>query len=533
MRATTISSLLGFGTLAVFSLLGAGCPPSYFETCKGAECGQPEDDGGLASETGGDGSAAALPKITGVTISGNPSRTIRQGFGGTPTNLTTTVRLSGERLDHVTTVAVGNAPSALDGVISSKTSTELVFTLLVRHGAPIGSLPLKVTSPSGTATFSDAISITAITASPLGTDALEIGLDSSGTSEHPFRSLLKAAEIAVAGDTISLNDGIYDTEHGELFTRNGRSIPADITIKGESPGGTLLIGPSNDCGMIKDGLVLVGSARLENLVIHRFCGTGIVTSTIGTVTLKSVDIHDVGQVGLAANTETILDSVDISAPIDAIHAENAKLTIAHSHIHHSATGIFAMGGALAVTASEIDHHCCYPFDDREGSAAIVTDSPVTLTDTHIHDNAAIGLFIKYTERRVPVLVAKSSFSANDEAIRFSATVDATVRDTTFGRDNKALIHVYGASDLDLGKPETPGNNRFWLCDTCDGVIDSRFSPTNLKPITVFGNWWSLVDSIPLGCIDRDSPSGKTSPPRHWHIDAPGKCASSTGNRFFN
>ncbi|WP_394848205.1 DUF1565 domain-containing protein [Pendulispora brunnea] len=535
MRTITGSSLLGLGTAAVIGVLVAGCPPSYFQTCEGTECGS-EDAGGH------EGSTDTRPRITAVTIAGNPSRSIRQGFGGAPTNRAIEVHLTGERLDGVMTVTVGTDSDALNGDISSKTSTELVFTFLVPHGAPIGSQSVKVTTPSGASTFPDAISIFAITASPIGSNAVDPDIESSGTAEHPFRSLARATTFARAGDTISIKNGIYDTAHGETFSQGATSIPADVTIQGESALGTVLVGPgATPCtSIILRALSLEGSAKIQNLGIRGFCGA-IVTSNVGLVTIKSVNIHALGGAAVHAKTDVFLDSVDISEVLgDAIYSDNAKLTIAHSRIHHSGGGIYAAGGALAVTGSEIDHHCCSPLDDRPGAAAIIASGPTSLTDVTIHHNEFAGLFVRYTNSNVPLSITRSTFSATGEAINLSGMGSMRVRESTFLADNNILVHVIDPiAEIDLGtRGPDPGNNTFRICSTCDGILDGRpASLAETKPITVYGNSWHLADSAAPGsaspdCSAGDSPSGHMTSPRNWHIDHPGKCPS-TGNRFFN
>jgi len=188
MRTSTISSLFGLGLSTLFALGLAGCPPSFLEPCQGLECEHSAEDSGV-DEQAKRGTTLA---ISNVTVDGNSSRKVRQGFGGAPSNGITTVHVTGEHLDTVTDATIGDGPDELAGAITSKTSTELTFAVAIRHGAPIGSHPVKVTAPDGSATLADAMIITAITAAPAGSDDLDVGLDLTATDEHPLRSMTAA-----------------------------------------------------------------------------------------------------------------------------------------------------------------------------------------------------------------------------------------------------------------------------------------------------------------------------------------------------
>ncbi|WP_394850677.1 right-handed parallel beta-helix repeat-containing protein [Pendulispora brunnea] len=535
MRASTISSLFGLGFFTLLALGLGGCPQSTSEPCQGSQCQLLQDDGGVEERT----KRPASLTISNVTVDGNPSRKVRQGFGGAPSNGTTTVHLFGAHLESATNVTVGDGPDALPGTITSKTSTELTFTVGIRHGAPIGSQQVKVTAPDASATFADAIVITAITAAPSGSDDLDVGLDSAGTDEDPVRSMAKGIMLAAAGDTVFLKNGTYDMDHGETFAIATKhqlipNVPPDITIKGESRNGTLLQGPIvTDCSISDNhfvGLATAGIARIETLGIFGFCTSGI--SAKSGVAIREVTIRGVGT-GISAGPNVTIDSVDISEADEGVLLSNrtGAVTISNSHVHHSSTAIYGVAeGHLVLIASEIDHSG--PRNDVPSRGGIVVSGPTTIADVKIHENESFGVTTSEFGSTVPLDITRSQFWGNRSAAIFvSAPGTLKVRRSTFNHDSKAIHVTSDSTVIDLGTPDSPGENSFTICSTCDGVFDARPAAVEqLRPITLTGNIWSGGEP-PRGCSDVDHPR-RTDPPRLWHMENPGTCGSK-GNVIVN
>ncbi|WP_394839965.1 DUF1565 domain-containing protein [Pendulispora rubella] len=534
MRIDAVSSFFGLGFSTSLALAIVGCPPSFVAPCRDVDCEPSQNDGGVE-----DLAKRRTPLgITSVTIDGNPSRMIRQGFGGAPSNGTTTVRLIGDQLDTVTGISVGDGPNALPGAILSKTSTELAFTVAVRHGAPIGRQPVVATAPYDSAKFTDAIEITAITAAPVGSDALDVALDSTGTHEHPLRSMTRAITLAEAGDTVFLKNGTYDMVHGETFAKPTKhqvipNVPPDIIIKGESTNGTLLQGPpATDCTNFENAFVALATAekaRIETLGISDFCWVGIHTER--DVMVKSVAIRRVGT-GVSAGANVTLDSMDIAESNDGIHLKNRAGTviISNSHVHHNGTGIQgAADAALVITSSEIDHNGLSNEIDFNGG--LVVAGPTTVEDVKFSENQPFGVNITDLGATGPLVISKSSFSANLSAgIFVGGTARVSVRHSSFDRDSKA-IYVTSDSIIDLGTQDNLGENSFTICSMCDGIFDARPATVErLSPISLTGNNWSDGEP-PHGCSDVDHPK-TVHPPRQWHIEHPGAC-SSKGNVIIN
>ncbi|WXB00037.1 right-handed parallel beta-helix repeat-containing protein [Pendulispora brunnea] len=344
------------------------------------------------------------------------------------------------------------------------------------------------------------------------------------------------AKLAAAGDTVLLKAGTYDIANGETFPRTPYdwNVPDDVTIQGEGWDATLLRGPDDANCETNSALVLQGSARIRALGVVAFCN-GIRSSTKGVVEIQAVKIRGT-QTAVELSTNATLDLMDISSSKTAINSSHGPLTIINSRVHENRSGIHVDDSMpLVVTASEIDHNCRGESPDE--SQAILLKNEATLTDVRVHDNECPGIRVSAGGLTGPIVIAKSYFDENKPAaITVDAAVRTTIRESHFF-EHKQAIRLNGESNLDLGTPEEPGNNSFTVCDTCDAIFDARPAPAQgSNPITVKGISWTRGGDalpVPMGCFDTDYPKGSTSPPRLWHIEHPGRCATATGNIILN
>ncbi|WP_394847083.1 DUF1565 domain-containing protein [Pendulispora brunnea] len=522
MRAATASSLIGLGASAFFLLALGGCPPSFYEPCRGLECGLDDGGGEVGDEVRPDVPPTPKPpKIDEVVVDGNPSRTIRQGFGGDPTNGTTVVHLTGERLDEVTDVTIGNGANALKGVITEQTPRALSFTVKVIHGAPLGQQAVNVTAPSGSAMSEPVFVISRITASPTGTDSLERGSATGGTDAQPLRSMGKAITFAAAGDTVFLKNGTYDVANGET------KVPPGVTLQGESQGGTLLKWNRNG-----GGLVVTGNGHIESLGM---IGAGITAS--GAVLIKDVTISE-AYYGLDLQPGVTVDSVDVSEATVAINitGENGTLTLNNSRVHNNRSGIDAQisDATLVVTNTKVYYNCPGTLNRIDGG--IIVKGPAILTNVDIHDNRCSGITMD-SQLTGPLVITGGTFVANfPNSIALNSPGKTKIRAASFGYHEREVIGISSEADLDLGTPEDPGNNLFARCDGCDTILNWR-AADGVNPITVTGNKWNQAadegEQPPFGCSNTDEPKGTSAPPRTWHIAAPGTCNPIKGNVMVN
>jgi hypothetical protein len=212
---------------------------------------------------------AAVPGVTDFSVEGwFPSTQVRQGEGSLY------VQILGRVLGGATFTL-----GALVTTVESNTGTSIGATVQVPHGVSLGARTLQVVTPTATYTLPNALTVTAITSSPGGDDVL-----GRGTTDHPFRSLTRAAAVAGPGDLVELRNGTY----GPL----GESYPVDIsgfTVAGESRAGTRLTGAIEALG---DGIqVLSGTSVLRDLTLGTF-GDDAVEVQGGSLTIANVEVAD-------------------------------------------------------------------------------------------------------------------------------------------------------------------------------------------------------------------------------------------------
>jgi hypothetical protein len=125
--------------------------------------------------------------------------------------------------------------------------------------------------------------------SPGGSDG-----SGTGTAAAPLRTLTAAVNLAPAGSTIAMADGVYSAANGESF-------PLDIsglTVRGQSASGTIVSGTS---AALSGFVVLSGETTVRNLTVRGF-STGAVGSNVsvtgGNVLLEDVTVSDGARYGL-------------------------------------------------------------------------------------------------------------------------------------------------------------------------------------------------------------------------------------------
>jgi hypothetical protein len=295
----------------------------------------------------------AVPGVTDFSVEGMFASTqVRQGEGSLY------VQISGSGLAGAT-VSLG----ALVTTVESNTGTSIVATVQVPHGVSLGARTLQVVTPTATFTRVNALTVTAITSAPGGDDVL-----GRGTTDHPFRSLTRAAAVAGSGDLVDLRDGTY----GPV----GESYPVEIsgfTVAGQSRSGTVLAGAIDADG---DGIqVLSGASVLRDLTLRDF-GDDAIEVQGGALTIENVEVADsrrgVNVVG--QGSVTLVDSTVTRSGGDNVRArQSGNLTIRSSFITDGgADGVdFDSAGELVMRGTTVtgNHSDGVDFGQGENGSA--------------------------------------------------------------------------------------------------------------------------------------------------------------------
>lgn len=129
--------------------------------------------------------------------------------------------------------------------------------------------------------------------SPSGNDS------NAGTSASPFRTIQKAANIVIPGDTVIVRNGTYtDTDGNNIIATIGRggSAGAPVTFRSENPSGAVLSG-NNTAGF---GFIFgnnINYVNIEGFEIKDIVEAGInINESNSYITVKNNRIHHVGRI---------------------------------------------------------------------------------------------------------------------------------------------------------------------------------------------------------------------------------------------
>jgi len=129
--------------------------------------------------------------------------------------------------------------------------------------------------------------------SPSGSDS------DPGTSEQPFETIQKAADVVVAGDTVIVKDGVYtDTDQdGHVVELRADGNAANwITFKAEHHGGAIIDGLENGThhNVVGWFLYYASYIKLENFDVTN-CRTGIYFRSSHDIDVYRCIMHDIGR----------------------------------------------------------------------------------------------------------------------------------------------------------------------------------------------------------------------------------------------
>ncbi len=129
--------------------------------------------------------------------------------------------------------------------------------------------------------------------SPSGNDS------NAGTSASPFRTIQKAANIVIPGDTVVVRNGTYtDTDGNNIIATIGRggAAGAPVTFRSENPFGAILSG-NNTAGF---GFIFgnnINYVNIEGFEIKDIVEAGInINESNSYITIKDNRIHHIGHI---------------------------------------------------------------------------------------------------------------------------------------------------------------------------------------------------------------------------------------------
>jgi len=280
-------------------------------------------------------------------------------------------------------------------------------------------------------------------------DAVKGSAAGAGTFDDPVNTLEAAIKLAKAGDTLVLSAGTFS---------ESVALPADVHIKGEGSGKTVIKPPKDGSGITlgKDGVDI----KIEGVAITEAWGYGISAPVVG-LTLVDVKVE---------KTKMKTGSPGTGHGIQVIGA--AKLKMENCNVTMSAgTGVIAQKVA---SVSIVDP--AYSVSPRGGSGSQSIVDPAYSPASSIAGNFGGGIAI-VDPAYSPGGKGKSDSSAEHFVIK-----------STIIKDNRMYgLAVYGGSGTVFNSAIT-GTQKHSSQDFADGLVLSDGSDPDLQgAIKIAGN----------------------------------------------
>ena len=387
-------------TVASGGVVGAGGNAASGFTSMGGRA-----TGGNAS-TGGRSSGGALS--TGGRATGGNASTGGRSTGGTTSTggrYTGGTLSTGGRATGVMTSTggryAGGTASTGGSSAGATTSTVVQPTGGTSHtgGAASGGQPGTAINTGGAGTGGTAGSSGA---AQWYVDAQNGSDDSPGTQALPFKTLNRAATAALAGDTVNLLDGIWDssidvklasTATTDCGLSSGIAFAPNVTLRAGNPGNARVVGAGYHGLCMSGGLI--DGLRLD-------CGQSgqpIFETRQGTLTMVATSLSNCGVFGIdVAGTAAV--SVKPGNLTDYSEVPNSSFAIAREQSSLTIEGGTLSFMSLATQAQDsanlIIHAVTFTSQDAASMAGIAVtlagSSPkITLDGGTSMDNIAIGV----------------------------------------------------------------------------------------------------------------------------------------------
>jgi hypothetical protein len=415
----------------------------------------------------GCGSSAGTPLVDGATVT--PASTLRQGQDG---------------VSLVFTRAAGGLGAAtafdLGGLVVTRqpesTDERLVLAVSVPHGVALGARTLTFSDANGPVSVPDVVDVGAITSGPAGADA------NLGTSATPFRTLMRAVAVAGAGDTIQLADGAYDGTAGETWSY---TLPASLTIVGQSMAGTKLSGPvpaGTSTAPGTTGLLAPAGLTMKSLTLGAF-DTAVGATGPGALSLEDVAVPDALTAAVSADaagvTVTIMGGA-LSAQGDAILLGDQCTSCMLDVTSASLSGAVTMEGhTVEISATATGSQATLKGIDLRGDVSVNADTAaVSVSGSTLEENGTDSRStINFNGGALDVTDSTITLNGDNFGINFGGktlTVSGcTIKGGRYGiyqlsgstklRGTKILDYGFmgyylAQGDLDLGTATEPGDN---------------------------------------------------------------------------
>jgi hypothetical protein len=337
-----------------------------------------------------------------------------------------------------------------------RTLLHLVLSLAVTaSSAAARPVIISATESAGTTYF--------VAPPPAGDDA------STGTEQAPFATIQRAADVAVAGDTIVVLPGAYA---GAKFTRSG-AAGAPITVRAMAGAVVVAPGPNNS-NLAGIWISNAGHVVVENFEVAGVEGCGIVAAAAVApgngppgIVLRGNYVHDTGFGGLAVNGPSgaqVLDNevanVAGQPGLNSIPPTDG-LFVSGNVFRGNALGAVRLstvpsGDTPSQPASVIGNTC---FDNGAGGAATILlqgAGSCLVANNLLFDNHGRGIDLVGQQDGAGAVFNRVFNNTVVQASDGAAPLAVRVRSTNNTAFNNILLHPAGLATLETDSSSAAG-----------------------------------------------------------------------------
>jgi hypothetical protein len=476
----------------------------------------------LLAGQGCHGAPAGPPLVDATTVF--PSPTLRQG----QENVSIVFTRSAGGLDGATGFDLGGLVVTRQ---AQSTDKQLMLAVSVPHGVALGSHTLTFSDSGGPVSVGDVVNVDPITASPAGVDT------ALGTSVAPFRSVASAVAAAGPGDTIQLEDGVYDATAGETW---GYTVPANLTIFGQTMTGTTLVAPTVAAGSTPgpSGFVAPGGLSVKTLTLSSF-DTAISATGAGTLTLIDVAVGGALTNAVSANAAGVTATItggSLGSAQDAILLGDQCTSCVLDVMGTALSGSSMGGHTVEVSAMAMGAQVMLQQVNVQGDISVTAPgatlsvSGATIKEIGSESRGTVN----FSGGALDVTNSTITLNADNFGVNFAGDTLTLTGDTIVGgkygvyqlagnvtvrgtkiQDYGFMGYYLAQGDLDLGTATAAGNNAF---------------STSTMGDLVFGLY---VDGITRPVTSSDTTFNGVEPPAGTVAAAPDQMIDVPGEYFIN
>ena len=477
---------------------------------------------GLALLAGCQGAPGGPAVADGTTVS--PSPTLRQGQ---------------EDVSLVFTRAAGGLDGAtafdLGGLVVARqpqsTDARLVLAVSVPHGVALGARTLTFSDAAGAVSVPNVVTVVAITSDPAGADT------NLGTSAAPFRTIKRAVEVAGPGDTIQLADGAYDATAGETWSY---TVPASLTIVGQSTAGTNLSGPLSSGATTPGtiGFLAPAGLTMKSLTLSAL-DTGVSATGPGALTLNDVAVSNALTAAVRADAAGVTVSVTggtLSGELDAILLGDQCASCALDVTNTPLVGGLMGGHTVEISAMATGSRAVLQQIDFHGDISVL-DGTATLSvsaSTFNENGTGAESMINFTGQALDVTGSSFTLSADNFGVNFGGQT-LTLSGVTIQGGKYGVYHLTGSAKVRGTKILSYGYMGYYLAQgdldlgTATEAGDDAFSSDTTGP-TVFGLY---VDDVNHPVTSSNTTFNGVEPPAGTQAAGTGEMIAVPGEYFIN